>query len=237
MDWIKYCFAVVCVIAVAVPVAHAHHLWLIRGDDGYVVARGTLERIDPYDPGCIKEIRAYADDGRVVPVQRIDERHRVYFMPDKPVAMVTVTSEWGYRVNTTKGKKFMTRGEAQDAGLHVLDAFFSTHCAKSLFCSVTPVDKPVGMKFEIVPLEDPYRTTPGTDLPVKLLFDGKPLAGVSIFTDNGEEVETDENGIARLRKSANVRQLIYSRHRIAAVDRGDLDYLVFTAFLTIETAR
>jgi len=151
--------------------------------------------------------------------------------------MATVTNKWGYRVNTTKGKKSMTLGEAQDAGLHVLDAFFPTHCAKSLLRPINPVDKPVGMKFEIVPLEDPFRAALGAHIPIMLLFDGKPLAGTSIFTANGQEAETDENGITRFRKSENERQLIYSRYRIAVENREDLNYLVFITFLTIEANR
>lgn len=215
--------------------AYAHHLWVMKADDGYVIARGILsQRIDAYKPDCVKEVKAYRADGSELAIQRSDEKDRVVFKSETPVAMAAVTSKWGHRVNTTKGKKFMTRKEAQKQGLHVLNAFFSTHYAKSLIHPVSPVGKSVGMKFEIVPLEDPFQAAPGAEIPFKLLFDGKPLAGSSMFTADGQKKQTDESGIARIPMSKNDRLLIYSRHRIDLENQEDLDYLIFTTFLTFE---
>ncbi len=41
-------------------------------------------------------------------------------------------------------------------------------------------EKPLGLKIEFVPLADPAALKPGATLPVMLLFDGKPLAGVQV---------------------------------------------------------
>ena len=40
--------------------------------------------------------------------------------------------------------------------------------------------KPAGLKIEIVPLENPYEIRPGGVLPVVVLFDGEPLAGLTV---------------------------------------------------------
>ena len=61
--------------------------------------------------------------------------------------------------------------------------------------------KIAGLKLEIVPLENPYAKKVGDKLPLQILFDGKPLAGKTVFTNNrdGADVSTqklltDKNG-------------------------------------------
>jgi len=38
-------------------------------------------------------------------------------------------------------------------------------------------DKVLGTRLELVALKDPFTARPGTTIPVKLLYDGKPFAG------------------------------------------------------------
>jgi uncharacterized GH25 family protein len=45
---------------------------------------------------------------------------------------------------------------------------------------VTSLSKPVGQKLEILPLADPARMKPADALPVRVIFDGRPLAGAEI---------------------------------------------------------
>lgn len=226
-------FFMIAALLMAMPV-HAHHLWVERSGNDYKVVRGMLsERSDPYDTGCVKTVAAYAGNGQPLAIERTDGQKQVRFTSPSPVAMAVVTSHWGYRVKTTQGKKFMTRAQALDAGLNVLMAFFSTHCAKSLFAAVASVDRPVGLPFEIVPLENPGELPEETVLRVKLLFDGNPLPGVAILTETGEKFVTDDHGIARIQRPEKGPWLIYSRHWIDAKDRQDIDRLLFTTFLTV----
>lgn len=44
--------------------------------------------------------------------------------------------------------------------------------------------KLIGLKLEIVPLENPYSKKIGDDLKFQVLFDGKPLVGRTVFADN-----------------------------------------------------
>lgn len=46
------------------------------------------------------------------------------------------------------------------------------------------VTRPVGLSLEIVPDRDPYRLKPGEQLPVHILFDGRPLAGALVKLTN-----------------------------------------------------
>ena len=57
--------------------------------------------------------------------------------------------------------------------------------AKALIISGDPSDfttRPVGLKFEIVPSVDPGMLKAGASMPIQVLFEGKPAAGVTIET-------------------------------------------------------
>jgi uncharacterized GH25 family protein len=63
-----------------------------------------------------------------------------------------------------------------------------------------------GLRFEIVPLENPYSLKIGDELPVQVLFEGKALAGRTLFADNRDgdlankqRVVTDVDGIAKIK--------------------------------------
>ena len=58
--------------------------------------------------------------------------------------------------------------------------------------------KLAGLKLEITPLENPYSKTVGDNLEFQVLFDGKPLAGKTVFADNRngatQKMTTDREG-------------------------------------------
>ena len=117
--------------------ASAHHLWVEKNDDSYSVARGVLdERFDPYNPDKVRDFVAIGKDGSVIQkekVQRIDEPEKASFSIPGEITMVAVTCDWGYRVNTTRGKKFLRRAEAEKEGLKVISAFFFYPVQQNLF--------------------------------------------------------------------------------------------------------
>jgi len=87
---------------------------------------------------------------------------------------------------------------------------------------------PTGTGLEIVPLVHPNRIDPGTALPVRLLFQGKPLAG-AVISLHGEGLADEEDAkAARVTTDADGRAsvtlpragtfLLLSRHRIEAAD-------------------
>lgn len=56
--------------------------------------------------------------------------------------------------------------------------------AKAYVVAGAPTDayrRPLGLKIEIVPLADPATATPGTRLPVQVLYEGKPLADAQLL--------------------------------------------------------
>lgn len=238
MTGVRCCLIVLILGAVCAPPTHAHDLWVVKTGNEYVVARGTApEKMEPYDPQCVKEFFAVASDGTMIPpdrIQRMDEAKRVRFRMPHSVSLIGVSCDWGYRVNTTKGKKLLTRQDAETAGFRVIDSFFSTQCAKVLFNEGVAVQKPIGMKFELVPLENPLSVSVGERLPIRAFFDGKPLAGIAILTKYGDEFATDTMGVGHMKMTKKGLQLLMARHKVPMKDDPEKDYRLYTTFFVFE---
>ena len=238
----KQCLKIVMVLAMTLAgmwgtstSSFAHYLWVQEVDDSYAVCRGSIgERIDSYNPFCVTHISAKSPDGTAVSIARTNEKDRVVFTAKEKPAMVSVTSEWGDRVNTTRGKKLMNRQAAEAAGLNVVSAFTSTQFSKTMFAPSKSNTQLLGLRFELVPLADPMTLAPGTPAAFKLLFDGRPLAGVPILTNCDKESKTDENGVAQIAFGKSGVCLLYATHRIPADKDSGLDFFKFMTFLIFE---
>lgn len=230
--------ATMTVLWMTATASFAHHLWIQETDGGFAVCRGTIgERLDPYDPSRVTHIAAKAVDGADIPLSRSNKEKQVTFTAkDRPV-LVEATSEWGERVNTTQGKKLMSRQEAQAQGFTVVSAFRSTQYSKTLFAPSGINSLPLGLKFELVPLADPAASAPGTPLAFKLLFDGQPLAGATILTNQEQEAKTDADGVAFFSFEDGRAHLLYATHQTPADKDSGLDYLKFMTFLTFEATQ
>jgi hypothetical protein len=71
------------------------------------------------------------------------------------------------------------RGQREAPGLELY-----SRCAKSLIAvgddAAKGRDRAIGFRLELVTERNPYALQPGEDLPVRLLFEGKPLAGALV---------------------------------------------------------
>ncbi|MBN2417885.1 MAG: DUF4198 domain-containing protein [Deltaproteobacteria bacterium] len=218
--------------------ASAHHLWVEKSDDSYSIARGVLdERFDSYMPDRVRDFIAIGMDGNAVQkekIRRSDDPEQARFHITEQVSMVAVTCDWGYRVNTTRGKKLLRRSEAEKEGLRVISSFFSTHYSKVFFEEGSANTKPAGIRLEIVPLKDPLGIHGGDDLPLQVLFDGKPLADVVITGESKEQIPTDNNGIGHMKISKKGKTLLMLGHKVPVRDDPEKDYHLYTTFMVFE---
>ncbi|MBN2372300.1 DUF4198 domain-containing protein [bacterium] len=215
--------------------AYAHHLWIMKNDDGFAVARGHApDKTEDYNPESVKEIRAFDRDGNPLPITQKITKNRVILEPAGAISMITVWCDWGYRVNTTQGKKLMTRQEAEKAGFRVVQSFFSTQFAKTLFEACKGVNKNVGLPLEIVPLKDPLTLLNGEELPVQLFWEGKPLSNVAIISGDGQEAQTDPKGVAALKIPSKGMQIFSAAHKVSEQSSAEIDYHLYTTFLSFE---
>lgn len=233
----KKLFIILTVLSLALPV-HAHHLWISSDGSTYTVNRGNiLKGQEKYSPGCIKTIKAYGKTGQQISLHRTDAPDRAVFSTAKVAVLATAISDWGYRINTTLGKKLMSPAQARAEGLKIISVFKSTQFSKALFHPSTFNTTPLGMKFEIVPLTDPLTTPPDRPVFFRLLFAGSPLPCRAVYTRDNQEIKTNENGIF----SAPVRDggvyLFYAKHKIPGQKGQDINYIKYMTFLTFEVTK
>jgi nickel transport protein len=214
-----------------------HDLWVTNTDDGYAVMRGHLpDRFDLYEPECVQTLIALDEKGLPLPLKRLDRKRRVFLKTPSDPALVAVVSKWGYRIIDADGKKqFMSKAEALQSGVVVKEAFFSTQYSKTLFRFNDGFARPLGIKFEVVPLKSPLGLQEGDLLPVQVLFDGAPLAKAKI--EQGRQsapVETDREGRAQIPIQAKGWQKIRVVHDAPATRSQDIDYDRYCAFLIFE---
>ena len=225
------------IFLVGAQAVHAHHLWVFEEDGQYVVARGHLpDRLDDYDPKCVSDVKGFDETGRPVVLNRKDEAARAVVVPDQPVSIITVTCDWGFRANTTQGKKLIPRKAALEKGLKVISAFFSTQFLKSLpAADFEGNTKPLGLKMEMTPLKNISELSSGDLLPVKVTFDGTPLPDTTVVSSDKsiEPVKTDENGIAMIQMPEQGKGLLVATHKVPVENDPDMDYRKFMTFLMI----
>lgn len=104
-------------------------------------------------------------------------------------------------------------------------------------------DRVLGLALELIPEKDPTGLLPGAELPVRLLYRGKPLAGVLVTAlphdkpDTRVTARTDAAGRARLRLVQPGEWLVKAVHMIPAPADAGADWESFWASLTFETAK
>jgi hypothetical protein len=167
-------------------------------------------------------------------VERENKAENVVFQTDAPAALTCVVCKWGDRVNTTQGKKLMSRKEAEDEGLTVISSFFSTQFSKTLFMPGDQNLKPLGLKFEIVPGQCPFSEKPGKPVSFTVLFEGEPLENVAVYTSDNRKFKTDKQGTVRISFEKNDVRMLYAKQQIPDNTDSGFDYLKFMTFLNVE---
>jgi uncharacterized GH25 family protein len=87
---------------------------------------------------------------------------------------------------------------------------------------------PFGLPLEVVPLSDPMTLKKGRTLHVRVLFEGKPLAGAAVTPDYvndsaGHSVKTDARGRASVKLRSAGLNVIRVSHKRQRIDRTEAD--------------
>jgi hypothetical protein len=116
-------------------------------------------------------------------------------------------------------------------------------CAKSLVLSGPPAgkgDQQLGFTLELIAERNPYELTAGGELPVRLMYDDRPLAGALVIAFNRAHpsekirIRTDQDGRVRLRLSESGLWLVKAVHMIPAPASANADWASYWASLTFE---
>ena len=103
-------------------------------------------------------------------------------------------------------------------------------------------DRAVGLPLELIPEKDPTALTAGGDLPLRLLYGGKPLAGARVAALHHQHREgtiagrTDASGRVLLRLPAGGFWLVKAVHMVPAPAQTKAEWESFWASLTFEAS-
>lgn len=121
---------------------------------------------------------------------------------------------------------------------------FFSRCAKSLVLSGSPSeaqgDRPLGFTLELVAERNPYAIRAGEDLPIRLTYQNRPLAGALVVAMNrlnpSEKLaaRTDSAGRVRFRLRPAGMWLVKAVHMLPAPAGANAEWVSFWASLTFE---
>jgi uncharacterized GH25 family protein len=108
----------------------------------------------------------------------------------------------------------------------------------------------LGYPTELIPTTNPYSLKAGDELSVKLLFDGNPVAGETVYTSYGDlndntpndtpaaafKLRTDSNGLVKV-KLTNAGHWYFRTINIVKSTEQDTDYISISASITFEVSK
>ncbi|WP_248733130.1 DUF4198 domain-containing protein [Pseudomonas sp. MWU13-2517] len=180
--------------------ASAHGLWTEQRRGNIEVVYGHGAEDNAFKAQKISGAWAYDAGGKMIPVtvERLDDHARL--KPLKTPAILAVALDNGMW-SQTADKKWINKGRTQVPG-----AIESTQTFKYSLAIYEPgakLPKLDALKLLILPEADPLTVGPGKSLPVRVLLDGKPAAGIKLVGDyrnapNTLSTETDKDGRAQV---------------------------------------
>jgi uncharacterized GH25 family protein len=251
------------VILCHVPVA-AHDMWIepttFTPEVGQIVSvrlRVGQDLLgDPLvlDPSMVKEFLVQDADGRRSVVRRDGGDPAGLLRVATPGLLVI-----GYRSNPSAiemaAEKFnqylkeegldavlAERAKRGESGASARELF--SRCAKSLVFSGSPSeaqgDRPLGFTLELVAERNPYAVRPDQDLPVRLTYENRPLAGALVVAINrlnpAEKLSarTDADGRVRFKVRRGGMWMIKAVHMVPAAAGTHAEWASFWASLTFD---
>ncbi|AMZ74440.1 MULTISPECIES: DUF4198 domain-containing protein [Pseudomonas] len=204
--------------------ASAHGLWTEQRRGNVEVIYGHGAEDNAFKAQKISGAWAYDLGGKMIPVtvERLPDHARL--QPLKPPAVLAVALDNGMW-SQTADKKWINEGRSKVPG-----AIESTHTFKYSLAIYEPGAKLPALapiKFVILPEVDPLTVGPGQSLPVRVLLDGKPAAGVKLVGDyrsmpNTVSTETDAEGRAKVLVRNEGLNVIAAQMEIALKDNKDV---------------
>ena len=215
--------------------ACGHDFWIEKKDNKLFIVSGHDDKWDVYDPNRVKEVNAFDKKGNTVKADIIRQKDIAYVALTKNLAMISVFFDNHFWAKTTDGWKNITKREAIQQSLQILESGQSFKFAKYINDWSDSFTKPLGTKMEIIPLKNPLSLKKGDKLTVKVLLDGKPLENASIYMHGSHEeiAKTNKEGIATL-ELKNGHNLISSTTRVPYQNNPDADQLYLRASIAFE---
>lgn len=203
----------------------AHGLWTEERRGNIEVIYGHGAEDNAFKAQKISGAWAYDASGKMIPVsvERLADHARL--KPLKPPAVLAVALNNGMW-SQTADKKWINEGRSKVPGATEATQTFKYSLA--IYQPGAKLPKLEQIKLLILPEVDPLTVGPGKSLPVRVLLDGKPAAGVKLYGDyrsapNTLSTETDKDGRAQVLVRNEGLNVIAAQVEVPVKDSVDVD--------------
>ena len=212
----------------------AHGLWTEERRGNIEVVYGHGAEDNAFKAQKISGAWAYDASGKMIPVsvERLADHARL--KPLKPPAVMAVALNNGMW-SQTADKKWINEGRSKVPGATEATQTFKYSLA--IYQPGAKLPKLDQIKLLILPEVDPLTVGPGKSLPVRVLLDGKPAAGVKLYGDyrsapNTLSTETDKDGRAQVLVRNEALNVIAAQAQVPVKDNGEVHIRALFSSLT-----
>lgn len=215
----------------------AHETWIEKRNGDVLVLRGHGGTAEPYDSSKVKEAKALDAKGQSVQMEIVKNKENASLKTKGDPVVVGALYDSGYWLKTTDGWKKATKREGKGK-YSIVESLKSKQWCKTLLKSGDQNAKPLGQRFEIVPQKDPMTIGVGGTLPVKVVFDGKPMEGATVLVGGGHtpkeaaSPKTNKDGEVSLTIERSGLQLLKATKKIPTKNDPDADLLSLSSTVT-----
>ena len=218
------------------PEVFAHDFWIERKGKEFLLVYGHGDQRMEFNSSDVKTVKAFGPGGKEIEVrmEKKGEVKRLLLQPVESPSWILAEIDNGYWSKTIYGWKHLPKRKAS----RVVEAIRSFYYSKALMAWNDALQNPISSaQLDIVPMKNPYELKAGASLPIKVFYQGKPIAGVEVEGQDHEVISTtDKDGNARIRLTKG-QQLISASYKDPLKDDPDADYLSCTATLTFEVEK
>ncbi len=221
----QYGKTLVLIAALFAGEVSAHGLWTEQRRGNIEVVYGHGAEDNAFKAQKISGAWAYDVAGKMIPVsvERLADHARL--KPLKAPAVMAVALNNGMW-SQTADKKWINQGRSKVQG--AVEATETFKYSLAIYQPGAKLPKLDQMKLLILPEVDPLTVGPGKSLPVRVLLDGKPAAGVKLIGDYRSapdtlSTETDKDGRAQVLVRNEGLNVIATQVEVPVKDSVDVD--------------
>jgi cobalt/nickel transport system permease protein len=229
------CFvSMVILIAVLPTLVFAHDFWIEKKGNEFMVVYGHGSQRLEFEPSKIKTIKAFDLKGKEVEVNKEKRGTGIALKTVESPSLFFVEIDDGYWSKTIYGWKNLPKTKAS----RVVESFRSFYYSKALLSWGEAVQRPLSdARLDILPIENPFELKEGNLLPIRVLYQGKPISDLEVEGGDHKKISTtDKEGVAKLKISKG-HQVFSVNYKEPIKNDPDADSLRITSTLTFEVTK
>lgn len=221
----QYGKTLVLIAALFAGQVSAHGLWTEERRGNIEVVYGHGAEDNAFKAQKISGAWAYDAAGKMIPVSVVRLADHARLKPLKAPAVMAVALNNGMW-SQTADKNWVNEGRNKVPG--AVEATQTFKYSLAIYQPGAKLPELDQIKLLILPEVDPLTVGPGNSLPVRVLLDGKPAAGVKLVGDyrsapNTLSTETDKDGRAQVLVRNEGLNVIAAHVEVPVKDSADVD--------------